>query len=261
MLTVLKSKLEEAALLAVRSATRETPQEFSDALVRCITHDDHQELSLLACASAMWCGAPPEKGLPMAVATLMLRSGISAHMSLACFSEQMRGYPMLLEGCSDAATILSGDGLMALGIQHLAENCGLHSAELVVDAVNALGAHGVLAGISLEMSCDGTAVLVPDGRRIWEITSGRLSMLAAKGGALLAGASDNMLDDAALAGLLIGRARFLARGGWTPSMEGLKGKTSFEATTLIEQAEAIVGHGPESALFSSIMYFSDFAGT
>jgi hypothetical protein len=261
MLTVLKSKLEEAAQHALRSAAREMPQELSDALVRCITHDDHQELSLLACASAMWCGGRPKTGLPMAAATLMLRAGISAHMSLAGFREQLRGYPMLLEGFSDATTILCGDGLLALGIEHLAENCGLHSAELVVDAVNSLGAHGVLAGLSLEMSCDGTAVLVPDGRRIWEITSGRLSMLAAKGGAQLAGASDTMLDDAALAGLLIGRARFLARGGWTPSMEGLKGKTSFEATTLIEQAEAIVGHGPESALFSSIMYFSDFAGT
>jgi hypothetical protein len=261
MLTEWKSRLEVVSLAAIRTATRGMPREFTDALLGCVTHSDHQELSLLACASSMWCGGLPETGLPVAVATLMLRSGLSAHMSLGGFRERIRGYPMMPEGSSEATTILCGDGLLALGLQHLAEDCGIHSAQLVTDAVNALGAHGVLAGLSLEMGCDGSDVLVPDGRRIWEVTSGRLSMLAAKGGALLAGASDTILDDSALAGLLIGRARFLARGGWTPSMEGLKGKTSFEATTLLEQAEAIVGHGSESALFSAIMYFSDFAGT
>ncbi len=54
-----------------------------------------------------------------------------------------------------------------------------------------------------------------------------------------------------------GTPLFLVDGRRTPSMEGMKSKVSIEARTLAEQAEAIAGHGPESALYSSIMYFSD----
>jgi len=259
MLEVWRGRLETEALEAVRSSTGGMPAEFRDALSEIVCQSGHQDLSLLACAASLWCGADPETGLPAATGVLLLRTGIFAHLSLGGFRERLHGLSQPMEGWSDAVTILAGDGLIALGMERLAEGCGRHSAAILTDAVNALGAHGVLAGLSLEMETGRNSLIVPDGRRIWEVSSGRISGFAARAGARLAGASDILLDDAGMAGLLVGRARFLEQGGWMPSMEGLKGKTAFEASTLKEQAEEILGHGPGSALFLSILH--PFFGT
>lgn len=260
MLTPWKSRLEKEVMDAVTYATAGVPEDYAAAMTKCVSHIDHQELSLLAVASAMWCGGSPETGLPVAAAALMMRSGISVHLTLEDFRGRVLGYPSPLQDTSAATAILCGDGLIALAMQHLAENCGRHSAELVEAAADALGSGGVLAGLSLDIGPEDAGTSLPDGRKAWEVTSGRISQFAARGGALLAGASDTMLDDASMIGLLIGRASFLARGGRTPSMEGIRGKMSLEAGLLIQQAEAIAGHGPEAALFSSIMYFADLSG-
>jgi len=230
--------------------------EFGDALRSCLTHGDHLELSLLACAASMWCGEDPVKGMPAAVASLMLRAGITVHLQVSGFSERLDGFPVLLDEPDPACAILCGDGLLALAVEHLALNAGRRSHELITDAVEAIGSRGVLAGLSLEMSGNSPSVL-PDGRKVWEMLSGQVSRFASKGGALLAQATGSMLDDAAMIGLLIGRARFLVDGRRSPSMKGMKSKAAIEARTLAEQAEAIAGHGPEAALYSAIMYFSD----
>ncbi len=256
MLQFWREKLLESALLVVADSSRDMPEEFGDALRSCLTHGDHLELSLLACAASMWCGEDPDIGLPIAVASLMLRAGITVHLQISGFSRLLDGFPVLLDDPDPACAILCGDGLIALAVEHLAGNAGRRSHELITDAVEAIGSRGVLAGLSLEMS--GSSPLgLPDGRRTWEIHSGQISRFASRGGALLARATGVMLDDAAMIGLLIGRARFLVDGRRTPSMDGFKSRISIEARTLAEQAETIMGHGPEAALYSSIMYFSD----
>jgi len=218
VLTPWKTKLKQEVMDAVASATAGVPEDYAAAITQCVSHIDHQELSLLAVASAMWCGGAPETGLPVAAAALMMRSGISVHLTLEEISRSVQGYPSPLQDTGGATAILCGDGLIALAMQHLAENCGRHSAELVEAAADAMGSGGVLAGLSLDLGPEAAGAHLPDGRRAWEVTSGRISQFAARGGALLAGASDTMLDDASMIGLLIGRASFLARGGKTPSM-------------------------------------------
>jgi len=256
LLQIWREKLLESALQVAAQSTKDLPDEFGDSLRSCLTHGDHLELSLLACAASMWCGEDPEKGMPVAVASLMLRAGITVHLQISGFSRRLDGFPVLLDDPDPACAILCGDGLIALAVEHLAANAGRRSHELITDAVEAIGSRGVLAGLSLEMSSNSPLVL-PDGRRTWEILSGQVSRFTSRGGALLARATGVMLDDAAMIGLLIGRARFLVDGRRTPSMDSLKSRISIEARTLAEQAEAITGHGPESALYSSIMYFSD----
>ena len=260
LLQTWKEKLLDSTLQVVDGSTTDLPVEFGDALRSCIRHGDHLELSLLACAASMWCGGDPGTGMPVAIAALMLRAGITVHIQLPGFREHLEGFPVLLDNADPVCAILCGDGLLALAFEHLASSTGRRSHELITEAVEAVGSSGVLAGLSMEISVDSPPTL-PDGRRSWEVTSGQISRFASRGGAYLAGATGTMLDDAAMIGLLIGRARFLVDGRWTPSMKGMKGKASIEAMTLAEQAEAIAGHGSEAALYTSIMYFSDLSGT
>ena len=66
-----------------------------------------------------------------------------------------------------------------------------------------------------------------------------------------------MLDDVAQVGLLTGRARYLWRLAETKSdSEGKRGLV-FQARTLIEEAQSILGH-EKTSLFTSLMYLSDF---
>lgn len=259
VLESMKSKLEEAALASISSATVDIPDAYEKALQFCVTHSDHLELSLLACAASEWCGSSPETGMPVAVASLMIRAGISAHLSLPGFRRIFSGIPDLLEEQNDAVAILAGDGLLALAMEHLADNGGRHSSRLLSEAVRAVGASGMLAGLSLEIDRDKEEIpVIPDGRAIWEVTSGQISRFASHGGALLAGASDTVLDDAAQIGLLAGRARYLVERAKSGLFVREERNSIFEARTLMEQAEAIVGHGSEATLFNSIMYLSDF---
>lgn len=259
MLEKLKSELGDAALDAINRAAIDIPAPFQRALHSCVTHSDHLEISLLSCAASEWCGCPQDTGMPVAVAALMLRAGISVHLSLPGFIDMNNSVPDLLEKQDDVTAILAGDALLALAMEHLAENGGRHAARLLSEAVRATGARGMLAGLSLKLDQQEEDISsVPDGRSIWEITSGQIARFAAQGGALLAGASDSMLDDAAQIGLLTGRAWYLVEKAKSLSEKRDERSPLFEARTLMEQAETITGHGPEAALFHLIMYLSDF---
>ncbi|MCK4504524.1 MAG: hypothetical protein KAW14_02810 [Candidatus Aegiribacteria sp.] len=259
MLEKLKSELGDAALGAINRAAIDIPAPFQKALQVCVTHSDHLEISLLACAASEWCGHPRATGMPVAVAALMLRAGISVHLTLPGFKAIHDSIPELLEKQDDVTAILAGDALLALAMEHLAENGGRHAARLLSEAVRATGVRGMLAGLSLKLDQQEEDIsVVPDGRSIWEITSGQIARFAAQGGALLAGASDTMLDDAAQIGLLTGRAWYLAEKAKYSSEKRDERNPMFEARTLMEQAETITGHGPEATLFHSIMYLTDF---
>lgn len=259
MLEKLKNELEDAALGAINRATIDIPAPFQKVLQSCITHSNHLEISLLACAASEWCAHPRDTGMPVAVAALMLRAGITVHLTLPGFTAMNDSNSDLLEKQDDVTAILAGDALLALAMEHLAENGGRHAARLLAEAVRATGARGVLAGLSLKLDKQEEDISVlPDGRSIWEVTSGQIARFAAQGGALLAGASDIQLDDAAQIGLLTGRAWYLVEKAKSASVKRDVRNPMFEARTLMEQAEAIAGHGPEAKLFHSIMYLSDF---
>lgn len=259
MLEKLKNELEEAALGAINRAAIDIPAPFQKALYSCVRHSDHLEISLLACAASEWCGHPRTTGMPVAVAALMLRTGISVHLSLPGFITMNNSVPDLIEKQDDVTAILAGDALLALAMEYLAENGGRHATRLLSEAVRATGAHGMLAGLSLKLDQqEGNISVIPDGRSTWEVTSGQIARFAAQGGALLAGASDTMLDDAAQIGLLTGRAWYLVEKAKFSSEKRNERSPLFEARTLMEQAETITGHGPEANLFHAIMYLSDF---
>ncbi len=259
MLDKLKQELVDTAHTVISKSAQKMPGAFQYALHSCIEHNYNLELSLLACASSRWCGSTEYAGMPAAVAALMLRAGITVHLETSGFTDIFNRLPQLLDERDDTLAILAGDGLIALAIEYLAGNGGMHASRLVSEAVKAVGAGGMLAGLSLEVDrADGFETEVPDGRSLSELYSGQLARFASHGGALLAGASDMMLDDAAQIGVLTGRAKFLVRKAESSKDRNEIRDLDFQARTLIELAETIAGHKPNAALFNSIMYLSDF---
>lgn len=259
MLDKLKYKLEAEAVSVIGEATGGIPEEFRDVLCSCVTHSDHLELSLLACASSVWCGSTVDAGMPVATASLMLRAGISVQLALPEFRKMKYHKSIPAEDLDAATIILAGDALLALSMEHLAANGGRHSSRLLDEAVKALGSKGILAGLSLEIDqMDQEASFVPDGRAIWEVTSGQVARFASMGGALMSGASQSMLDDAAQIGLLVGRARHLVDRAASTDSKTEEKTWLFQARTLMEQAEMIAGHSSDTSLLKSIMYLSDF---
>ncbi len=259
MLDKLKQELVDTVHSVIGESAQNMPSAFQNALHSCVDHNYNLELSLLACASSRWCGSTERSGMPAAIAALMLRAGITVHLETSSFTGVFDRLPRLFEEMDDTLAILTGDGLIALAIEYLAGNGGMHSARLVSEAVKAMGARGMLTGLSMEVDCaDGLETVVPDGRSLSELYSGQLARFASHGGALLTGASDMMLDDAAQIGVLAGRAKFLVRKAQHSEDRNERRNLDFQARTLIEQAETIAGHKPNAVLFNSIMYLSDF---
>lgn len=259
MLDKLKQGLEDTTRTIISNSAKNMPAAFQNALHSCVEHNYNLELSLLACASSRWCGSTEDTGMPAAVTALMLRAGITVHLEVSDFDGIFKGLPQLLEERDDTLAILAGDGLIALAVEYIAGNGGRHSSRLVAEAVRAVGAGGMLTGLSLEADrADGVETNVPDGRALSEMYSGQLARFASHGGALLAGASDMMLDDAAQIGVLTGRAKFLSRRSELAKDRNEKKDFVFQARILMEQAETIVGHKPNAILFNSLMYLSDF---
>ncbi len=259
MLDKLKQELVDTAHAVISKSTQKMPVAFQNAMHSCIEHNYNLELSLLACASSRWCGSSEHTGMPAAITALMLRAGITVHLEVSDFAGVFDRLPQLLEERDDTLAILAGDGLIALAIEYLAGNGGMHSSRLVSEAVKAVGAGGMLTGLFMEVDrADGVETVVPDGRSLSELYSGQLARFASHGGALLAGASDMMLDDAAQIGVLTGRAKFLVRKAEYSEDRNEIRDLGFQARTLIEQAETIAGHKSNAVLFNSIMYLSDF---
>lgn len=259
MLDKLKKELEDTAHKVISDSTQGMPSGFNNGLQSCVEHNCNLELSLLACASSMWCGSSENAGMPVAVSALMLRAGITVHLELSDFAGIFNGLPPLLGKADDTLAILVGDGLIALAIEYIAGYGGRHSTRLVSEAVRAVGAGGMLSGFSLAVdNSDGNETVVSDGRSPVELYSGQLARFASHGGALIAGASEMMLDDAAQIGVLTGQAMFLSRESKFTADRYKKNSLVFQARTLIEQAESIVGNKPNATLFKSLMYLSDF---
>lgn len=259
MLDKLKQELVDTVHSVISKSAQKMPEAFQNALHSCVKHNYNLELSLLACASSRWCGSTDRTGMPAAIAALMLRAAITVHLEISCFAGIFDRLPQLLDEMDDTLAILTGDGLIALAIEYLAGNGGMHSSRLVAEAVKAVGAGGMLTGLSMEVDrADGVEAIVPDGRSLPELYSGQLARFASHGGALLSGAPDMMLDDAAQIGVLTGRAKFLVRRAQYSKDRKEIRDLDFRARTLIEQAESIAGHKSNAVLFNSIMYLSDF---
>lgn len=236
----LKDRLSVLVATVLSEETRGLPSMWEERLTEAVPFRQLWHLSLLSCASAQWCGAPPEKGLPASVAVLLLAGSTASHgvpavgVSFPCLEDYDAGGP------PEAGRILAGDALLPLAVKVI---CGLDApGSLVLADLLLKSASEMLDAMSFGRHADMT------GR--W---AGRLAGLAARMGAVASGAPAFSAETAALAGMEIGKAAAIL--SLSPSRDG-----KHEAQTMLKDAMGSLRPG-NAGLFSEICGFVSAMGT
>lgn len=236
----LKDRLSALVGGVLSEETRGLPPEWGNRLTEAVPFHQLWHLSLLSCASAEWCGASPEKGLPASAAVLLLAGATASHgvpavgASMPCMEDYDAGGP------PEAGRILAGDALLPLAVRVI---CGLDAPGSLVLADLLLKSDSeMLDAMSFGRHADMT------GR--W---AGRLAGLAARMGAVLSGAPALSAETAALAGMEIGKAAAIL--SLSPSRDG-----KHEAETMLRDAMESLRPG-NAGLFSGICGFISALGT
>lgn len=236
----LKDRLSALVGEVVSEETRGFPPTWEKRLTEAVPFRQIWHLSLLSCASAQWCGASPEKGLPASAAVLFLAGATASHgvpavgVSIPFLEDYDAGGP------PEAGRILAGDALLPLAVKVI---CGLDApGSLVVADLLLKSASEMLDAMSFGRHADMT------GR--W---AGRLAGLAARMGAVASGAPAFSSETAALAGMEIGRAAAILH--LSPSRDG-----KHEAETMLKDAMDSLRPG-DAGLFSEICGFISAIGT
>lgn len=236
----LKDRLHSICTGIVREESRGLPQEWENRLAEAVPFRQLWHLSLLSCASAQWCGAPPEKGLCASAAVLFLAGATASHgvPAVGVRFPFLDGYEA--GGPPEAGRILAGDALMPLAVK---ATCGLDApVSLVLADLLLKSASEMLEAMSFGKHADMT------GR--W---AGRLAGLAARMGAVASGAQSPAAETAALAGMEIGKAAAIL--DLSPSRDG-----KHEAETMLR--DAMTSLRPANApLFGEICGFISTMGT
>jgi geranylgeranyl pyrophosphate synthase len=250
LLTPLCAQLDAAVTSVLEDGCRNAPPEFLAVISAAVEQGRGPMPGLLACAASRWCGSSPDAGLPVAVATVLLRSAILSHAGLPGFSGYFPG-SSLGGRTGEADALLAGDALIPMAFGHLASAGGVHATLLVQDAVRTLGGEGILEGYSLELDLGaGAGRDISEEGSIWRVHAGKLARFASRGGARLAGASLQLLDDAARIGLCTGLAIEMIQGCACPSRRRLaRGSSTAEVSMLLDEAIALVGNGPEGDVY------------
>jgi len=236
----LKDRLSALVGEVVGEEVRGLPSAWENRLTAAVPFRQVWHLSLLSCASAQWCGAPPEKGLPASAAVLFLAGATASHgvpavgVTFPC----MEGYDA--GGHPEAGRILAGDALLPLAVRTI---CGLDvPGSLVLADLLLKSATEMLDAMSFGRHADMT------GR--W---AGRLAGLAARMGAVVSGAPAFSAETAALAGMEIGKAAAILQ--LSPSRDGKR-----EAETMLKDAMGSFSSG-NAGLFGEICGFVSAMGT
>jgi hypothetical protein len=253
LLTEWRQRLISEADSVIRQSTAGCPERFRDAMLAAIEITRPLEISLLACGAARWSGGAFEAGLPAAVAAHLLRAALVSHATLPGFESSFAsGAVPLCDRFDDSTAILAGDALIPLAVSHLVSNGGRHGTALVDDAMEAIGAQGVLAGISLEQ--EGRISTLTGDIEARELWAGSLARFAAVSGARLAGASERQMDQISLLGLESGRAWCMISSICTGGGDGGKWQELHrESLSIFDDARILAGTGEEGYLLREII--------
>jgi hypothetical protein len=246
-----RGRLLEEATAVIERETSGRPARFREALLAAAEHTRPPELDLLACGAAAWSGGDPGTGMPAAVASHLLRAAVSVHTALPGFRTSFPSCSVPVHERFDEGTaLLVGDALVPLAVTVLVSRGGRHGAAMVDDAMEALGAGGILAGISLEL--EGRSTTLTDDVPPRELWAGSLGRFSALSGARLAGATERQMDQVSLLGLECGRAWSLMGG--TPGLEGGSlHELNLEAATLLDDARTLAGSGENGGMLREIV--------
>ena len=148
-------------------------------------------------------GAPMELLMPFACSLEMIHSSSLIHDDLPAMDndDYRRGRLTNHKVYGEAAAILAGDGLLNLAYETMADNASKADPAVQANAVRAMayiavcaGSKGMMAGQIADLESEDKQISAEELTYIEFNQTRRLLMAAMKGGALLAGADDEMTE-------------------------------------------------------------------
>jgi len=232
---------------------------------------------ILALAAYETCGGRDETIYPAAVALELVHTYSLIHDDLPCMDDDdlRRGQPTVHRKFGEAVALLAGDALHDLAFELMART---KKPTVVLELAEAIGTDGMLAGQIADMEAEGRQLTLDEVIFIHTHKTGKLIRASVRIGAILAGASDALLDPISHYGEKIGLAfqiiddildiegdestlgkrtgsDFKNFKATYPGVMGLE-KSRLAAQQLIEEAVAIVGRDvPQPETFTQIAHF------
>lgn len=184
-------------------ATR--PEILHTAMHYCVLNGGKRIRPILCMATAEAFGTPLQKALPPALAVELFHCSTLIHDDLPCMDDDdlRRGQPTCHIKFGEANAVLTGDALMILAFEILAES---GNAPLSIELTRAAGSRGVIAGQVEDLAAEGQK---PSADLLEFIHMNKTAILiraAIRMGAIAGNADENELDALSAFGDKIGLA-------------------------------------------------------
>ena len=164
-------------------------------------------MMLRACEA---CGVSAEHAYPFAAALELIHAYSLVHDDLGCMddADTRRGRPAVHKVFGEAMGVLAGDGLLTLAF-HVAATSTLQgnvAVRCIRELANAAGWEGMVGGQSVDVESEqnGKALSFEELLSMYAMKTGALIAAAIRVGFLIGGASDEVLQAAAVYGEAIG---------------------------------------------------------
>ncbi len=187
-----RRRLLDERLEALLPAADQAPADLHAAMRHLLFPGGKRLRPLLALAGAEAVGAPPERGLPMALAVELVHTYSLVHDDLPCMDDdrERRGRPTVHVAFGEALAVLAGDALLAAAFEVLvsADAAAAQVLGCVADLARAAGSRQLVGGQADDLAFDPA---VRDASRVEDVhrrKTGALFEAALVGGARLGGA-------------------------------------------------------------------------
>ena len=131
--------------------------------------------------------------MPVACAIEMIHTYSLIHDDLPAMDDDdlRRGKPTLHKVSGEARAILAGDALLTMAFDVLADSGDIN---VIQEVARAAGAAGMVGGQAIDLDSEGKTLELDALRTLHAFKTGALIRVSVRGGAMLAGASPDVLD-------------------------------------------------------------------
>jgi geranylgeranyl pyrophosphate synthase len=189
-----RQPLVEAALEASLPGPSDVPPDLLAAMRHLLFPGGKRLRPALALGGAACAGAPPERGLPMAVAVELVHTYSLIHDDLPCMDDDAlrRGRPSVHVAFGEATAVLAGDALLAAAFGALAEAKAEPARQVAAlrELARAAGAAGLVGGQQDDLAGEARDPGAIEG--VHARKTGAMFAAAVAGGAALCGAPEDV---------------------------------------------------------------------
>jgi farnesyl diphosphate synthase len=163
----------------------ETPQRLHEAMRYTVLGGGKRIRALLAYAGGEVAGADPAVVDHAAAAVELMHAYSLVHDDLPCMDDDAlrRGKPACHVAFGEAEALLAGDALQSFAFEVLARGALPDPAGALATLAQAAGSRGMAGGQSIDLSCVGTALALPELEAMHRLKTGALIRAAVRLGA------------------------------------------------------------------------------